>query len=771
MMSRRHCRRAGAALAVAEALLCFAMLHAAVASPGPDVRAAERVLGRLLPQHAAQFELRALEVGNGPELSRISAADGHIRIEGTTSSALLFGVNWYLKYVAHVQISTNGDQLGAAGDFPLPDATIELQTAYAYRYALNENVDGYSTPYWDWARWEREIDVLALSGVNAMIVERGADLVLYRTFRDFGYSDSEIRAWITQPAHQNWQLMGNLCCFDGPISLELLQKRAASAQKIIARLRELGIIPVMPGFYGIVPGDFRRRFPAAHVVPQGKWAGFTRPDWLDPRDPMFARVARAFYRHQHELFGDSSIYDMEVFQEGGESGDVPVPQAAHAVQSALWAAHPAASWMMLAWQGNPRQDLLSGVDRRHLLVIDIDHDRVPRDDRRRDFQDAPFLFGGIWEFGGRTTLGANVANITERLQRMGHTNSNMAGTAYFTEGLDTNPMAFDLFTEMAWRSKPLDPGGWITRYVQRRYGVTDPDAVEAWQVLLNTAYAIRVDSVVFNSERDAPPESLFAARPSLTANRASHWSPEGMRYDATAFRRALPALLRAAPKLHNQSYDLVDVARQTLANESRVLLPQIKAAYDAKNRRRFEALTQHWLRLMELQDQLLATDRSFLVGAWLGYVTPWASTPAELARLNHDARSILTTWGDRQASDGADLHDYGNKDWAGLTRDYYRVRWATYFRSLDDELRTGRAAVPIDWFALGEAWNQGTQHYSDQPHGDARLVAARIAAALGIPVRTAGSRLRRPTHAPAAGSGTARAPRAPADRVFSRPFS
>jgi alpha-N-acetylglucosaminidase len=146
----------------------------------------------------------------------------------------------------------------------------------------------------------------------------------------------------------------------------------------------------------------------------------------------------------------------------------------------------------------------------------------------------------------------------------------------------------------------------------------------------------------------------------------------------------------------------------------------------------FEALTDRWLRLMDLQDELLATERAFLVGRWLAYVAPWASTPAELARLNYDARSILTTWGDRKASDAAHLRDYGNKDWAGLTRDYYRVRWATYFRSLDEELRTGHPAAPIDCFALGEAWNRGTQHYADQPHGDPRRIATRIANALAI---------------------------------------
>ena len=53
------------------------------------------------------------------------------------------------------------------------------------------------------------------------------------------------------------------------------------------------------------------------------------------------------------------------------------------------------------------------------------------------------------------------------------------------------------------------------------------------------------------------------------------------------FKRALPEMLRVAPELRaseTYAYDLVDIARQTLANESRVLLPRIKAAFEAKER-------------------------------------------------------------------------------------------------------------------------------------------------------------------------------------------
>jgi alpha-N-acetylglucosaminidase len=710
---------------------------AAAASVGFDLNPEREVLSRLLRERAAQFELGRIVSRDGRERFRISALNGRIKVEGSTPSAVLFGVNWYLKYIAHVQISTNGIRLGPVRAWPLPTRNIEKDTPYAYRYALNQNIDGYTAPYWNWPRWEHEIDVLALSGINAMIVERGMDAVLYQTFRDVGYTDWEIRGWITQPAHQNWQLMGNLCCFNGPISGALLRKRVSSAQRILARLRELGMTPVLPGFYGIVPADFQRRFPQAHVIPQGQWAGFMRPGWLDPRDPMFAKLAAAFYGHQRELFGDTSIYDMEVFQEGGTSGNVPVPDAARAVQNALSAAHPGARWMMLAWQGNPSQPLLDGVDRRRLFIIDIDHDRVPRDDRDKDFHGAPFLFGGIWEFGGRTTLGANVANITERLQRLGRTNGNMAGTAIFTEGMDTNPFAFDLFTEMAWRSEAVDTAEWTADYVRRRYGVADVHALAAWQLLLHSAYDIRIDDVKFNSERDAAQESLFNAQPALTVNRASNWSPEAMRYDAASFRRALPEMLQVAPALRPSEtyrYDLVDVARQTLANESRVLLPQIKTAYDGQDRFRFETLTRRWLELMDLQDQLLATNRFFLVGTWLAGVRSWASNPTEAQRLEYDARSLLTTWGDRKASERADLHDYGNKDWAGLTRDYYRARWQTYFNALDADLRTGNRAGPIDWFALGDAWNRSVRSYSDRTHGDAYVIAQRVARTLNLEI-------------------------------------
>lgn len=696
---------------------------------------ARAALRRLIPSLQSQISLLPLHSSDGRDAFRISGTTGHVRVEATSNVAALFGVNWYLRYVAHMQISPNGDQVHAHGMLPAPSAPIEKASPYMFRYALNENADGYSTPYWNWPRWEREIDVLAASGINEILVERGTDMVLYLTFRDFGYSDSEIRRWITPPAHQNWQLMGNLCCFDEPISRQLLSQRSQSARRIVGRLRELGITPVLPGYFGVVPDDFAARHPGAHVVAQGMWNGFKRPGWLDPRDPRFAAVAASYYRHQRELFGNTSIYDMEPFQEGGTPGDVPVSAAAMNIQKALNRAHPDALWMTLAWQKNPSPALLDGVDRSRLLIVDLDQGRTPDEHREAEFRGARYLFGGLWEFGGRTTLGANLYDYAERMPKMGtRAASKMAGTALFSEGLDTNPVAFSLFTEMAWRNEPVDLLQWSRGYALSRYGCDDPHARRAWQILMQTAYGGHADGVSGHGERDAAPESLFDAQPSLTATSASTWAPDQLRYDSRLFEQALAELLQAADPVRataTYQYDLVDVARQAMANWSRQMLPRIKDAYDRRDEPLFGELSDRWLRMMDLEDTLLATNSSFLLGTWLHWVSPWAANEDELRRLQYDARSILTTWGDRTASE-AGLHDYGNKDWAGLVSDYYRPRWQLYFQQLDESLKTGRAPAAIDWFQIGERWNRSMAPYAAVPHGDSWLAANRVAHELDV---------------------------------------
>ncbi|MBI0384793.1 alpha-N-acetylglucosaminidase, partial [Streptomyces albiflaviniger] len=180
-----------------------------------------------------------------------------------------------------------------------------------------------------------------------------------------------------------------------------------------------------------VPDGFADRNPGGRTVPQGDWNGLRRPDWLDPRTEVFRKVAAAFYRHQAELFGEAELFKMDLLHEGGDPGDVPVPEAARAVETSLRTARPGATWVILGWQENPRRDLLDAVDHDRMLIVDGLSDLDTVTDREKDWGAVPYAFGTIPNFGGRTTIGAKTHMWTKRFTVWrDKPGSKLVGTAY-----------------------------------------------------------------------------------------------------------------------------------------------------------------------------------------------------------------------------------------------------------------------------------------------------------------------------------------------------
>ncbi|MET7476992.1 alpha-N-acetylglucosaminidase [Streptomyces sp. NPDC005648] len=685
-----------------------------------DTAPAVAALKRLLPDHHRQITLRA--VADGTDRFRVTGRAGHITVEGTSTGVLLAGLHTYLRRTAHASVSWTGEQLNLPRTLPAPAEEITGTANVPHRFAFNDTNEGYTGAYRTWDAWQHELDVLALHGVNRVLVYIGGDAVYYDTFRRFGYSDAALRAWIPAPAHQPWWLLQNMSGFGGPVSRQLIERRAALAEKIVDRIRDLGMTPVLPGYYGTVPDDF----PAKHggdaaVVAQGTWGAFKRPDWLDPRATAFREVAAAFYRAQTERFGDSTMYKMDLLHEGGNPGDVPVGEAAKAVEAALQRAHPGAVWAILGWQTNPSRALLDGVDRSRMLIVDGLSDRYTTvTDRESDWGGTPYAFGSIWNFGGHTPIGANAPDWVEQYPKWrDRKGSSLAGIAAMPEAADNNAPALALLTDLAWTPGTIDLDDWFAAYALSRYGGPDRHAAAAWRTIRDTAYGMsRADSW------SEAPDGLFGARPSLTANKAAAWGPEKDRYDTTAFDTALTELLAVRTELRDSSayrYDVVDVARQVLSNRSRVLLPQIKAAHTAGEEALFGKLTRTWLDWMDLLDDLLATSGRHLLGRWLADARSWGADRTEKDRLEYDVRSLLTTWGGRASSEEG-LHDYANREWAGLVGGLYRTRWKKYF----DALATGEDPATIDWFALEDRWAHAHETHPTEPHGSPYALARRV---------------------------------------------
>ncbi|MFD3807025.1 alpha-N-acetylglucosaminidase [Streptomyces sp. NPDC058619] len=693
-----------------------------------DPAPARAALGRLLPRHAGQFTL-VPDTGAAADTFTVSGAAGAVTVRGSTGATLLTGVGWYLQHVAGVDIGWPGDSIGMLpATLPAVPAPVTRSAVVPHRYALNDTDDGYAGPYRSFEEHQRQIDLLALHGVNEVFVQVGAEYPYYRALQGFGYSAAELRAWIPGPGHQSWWLLQNLSGFGGPVTERLMRERAALGGRIAEQLRGLGMTPVLPGYFGTVPPEFTARNPGAGTVPQGDWAGFDRPDWLDPATAAFGKLAAAYYAEQRAVFGDSTMYRMSPLHEGGQTGAVDVRSAAGAIQRALHAAHPGAVWAVLGWQDDPTAELLAGVDTSKLLILDGLSDRYNRLDRETRWGGAPYAMGTIYNFGGHTTVGANTSVWLERFPAWrAKSGSALSGTAYLPEATGTNPAAFDLFTDLAWEPGPVDQRKWFADFAARRYGRPDAAAAAAWEELRTGPYS--TSSGLWSESQD----SLFTARPSLTAVGAAYWSPKSMRYPAGSVRKALDHLLRVDPRLRGSSayrFDLVDTARQALANHSRVLLPKIKAAYEAKDLDGFRELTAEWRGAENRLDELIGSDPNFLLGGWLGAARSRGSDEAERDRYEYDARSILSVWGRRGTSEGGFLHDYANREWSGLVSELYGPRWELYFGSLEEALVGGTAPREIDWHAEEEAWARRTTRHPDRPSGDPYALAAGVAAFL-----------------------------------------
>ncbi len=698
-----------------------------------ELAGASGVVKRLLPDHAGQIDL-LLALTDGSESFRVEGSAGRIQIKAPTTSALLMGLGGYLKYSAGVSASWNGDCLNRLpADLPAPTQPVTGTANVKHRFALNDTNDGYTGPYWTWERWEKLIDILALHGVNEMLVYAGAEAVYQRTFQKFGFDAKAMRLWLPTPAHQPWWLLENMSAWVGPsTSQHLVNDRAALARKITDRLRELGMTPVLPGYFGILPDGFSKHRSAARVIPQGKWLGIKRPDWLDPTCDVFGAVAAEYYRAQAELLGPSSMFKMDPMHEGGESGKVNIASAAGAIDRELQKAHPGSIWTILGWQENPRGEVLAGIrNKQNALILDGQADRYEYKDREQQWNDTPYAFGTIWNFGGHTTMGANVGVWNQRyFDQLKKPGSRLAGIALLPEASCNNPAAFAFFTEMAWRSGRTDLDQWFADWSRYRYGGEDSNAARAWDILHRTAYDMK--SGAWSEAHD----SLYSAQPSLTAKSACSWSPLEPRYDLAVFSQAVASLMGVDRSLRNSSayrYDLVDVVRQAIANHSRVLLPQIDQAYSAKDLTRFRGLTRTWLEQIRLLDRVAGTEPALLLGEWLAEARAAAVDSTEEGQLEFDARSLLLEWGP-ESSRGSGVHDYANREWSGLL-EYYGQRWATYFNALEAALAKQEAVRTVDWFAMDEDFAKQRNSYPGRPQEDFYQVIEEIirsGAALGI---------------------------------------
>ena len=716
------------------------------------------LLNRIDEGAAAKFKTEL--VNSDKDFFELDQQENLVVVRGNTWVNIASGVNWYLKYYAGVHLSWNQMKAQLPAVLPKVEKPERHETDLTLRYDFNYCTFSYSMAFWDWNRWEKEIDWMALHGVNLPLAIVGEECVWRKMLLRLGYNEEEIGKFIAGPAFLAWWEMNNLEGWGGPLPLSWYDRQEQLQKKILNRMKEFGMHPVLPGYCGMVPHDAKERL-KLNVADAGLWNGFLRPANLLPTDKRFREIADIYYEELTKLFGKADYYSMDPFHESDDDSTLVYSDAGRALMEAMKAVNPKATWVIQGWTENPRPAMVDSMKQGDLLILDIFSECRPMFGipsiwkRPEGYKQHNWLFCLLENFGANVGLHGRMDQLLDNFYSKNNPSlsnlySTMKGIGFTMEGTENNPVMFELMSELPWRPEKFTKEEWIRGYLKARYGKLDDDVLKAWDILIHSIY-----NCPAGNNQQGPHESIFCGRPSLHNFQASSWSKMKNYYNPDDTRAAAEFMVKAADRFrgnNNFEYDLVDICRQALSDQARVQYLQTIADFNAFRKNAFDKDAQRFLDMLLLQDKLLGTRTEFRLGRWIEMARNLGNTSEEKDLYEWNARVQITTWGNRACANEGGLRDYAHKEWNGLLKDFYYVRWKTYFTELSKEMElmtkprpemlgSGKnsnktadelfqMALPqdldIDYYALEEPWTLRHNLYLAAPEGDPIDVAKEV---------------------------------------------
>lgn len=666
----------------------------------------------------------------------IEDVDGKVKITGNSGVTIANGLNYYLKYYCKVSITQVGDQVTMPKSIVKVGSKVHKECKVALRYAYNYCTMSYSMAFWGEDEWRKELDWLALNGVNIVLDITGQEEVWREFLSALGYTHEEIKDYIAGPAYYAWAYMANLSGYGGPVHDSWFTKRTELARKNQLIMRKLGMQPILQGYSGMVPVDVQSKAKGAYaltgndVIPQGTWCSFQRPYMLRTTTAAYDKYAKLFYECQKNVYGDvTHYYATDPFHEGGNTGDMSTSDVSSEVLNSMLEFDKDAVWVIQAWQGNPSAGLINGLNGRkeHALVLDLyaEKDTHWNDSSYsggKEFQKTPWVYCMLNNFGGRMGLHGHMDNIVSGVVDAANNSEMLTGIGITPEGSQNNPVLYDLLFETVWcddATKTLteiDTDQWLKDYVTRRYGAKSESAYEAMKILENTVYKASL-----NMRGQGAPESYINARPAESIGAASTWGNAVIGYDMEELEKAAELLLEDYDTLKKSDgylYDLADVLKQVLSNSSQKYHREMVSAYRSGDIAKFNEASDQFLSLIDKVEEVLGTRKEFLFGTWTEQAKKLAEGDDDFTKDIYElnAKSLVTTWASYPQAESGGLKDYSNRQWAGLTQDFYKQRWTMWINQKKAEMK-GESTQNINWFAFEWAFARSHKEYTTEASG------------------------------------------------------
>ena len=262
---------------------------------------------------------------------------------------------------------------------------------------------------------------MALNGVNLPLVFIGQEYIWQLVYEEYGLSREDLNDFFVGSGFLAWGHMGNIQGWGGPLSQAFIEGQFELLKQVLARMREFGILPVLPAFAGFVPNQLRERFPNFKYRQLPSWNNFPCEFsclWvLDPQEELFREIGSSFMNKQISLFlGTDHFYNSDTFNENRPDTNDPeyLKAVAEAVYESMRLVDPDAVWVMQGWlfyydddYWGPEQvmGLLSGVPDDKMIILDLFSDVFPVWNHHDSYYGKSFVWSMLHNFGGNIQLG------------------------------------------------------------------------------------------------------------------------------------------------------------------------------------------------------------------------------------------------------------------------------------------------------------------------------------------------------------------------------
>ena len=684
-----------------------------------------------------EFKLSDNPKGNTYDYFELTYNNGKILIKGNSGVSICVGLNHYLKYYCKVNICQVGDQAKMPENIVLINGTVFKETKAKVRYSYNYCTLSYSMAFWGEKEWQDELDWLVLNGVNVVLDATAQEEVWRRFLTDLGYSHEEILKFIVGPAYYAWAYMANISGFGGPVHDSWFYERTELARKNHLKMRKLGMYPVLQGYSGMVPNDIKKHFEDIDIIPQGTWCSFERPAMLRTTSPIFKDFSKRFYKAQSEVYGDYSIYfATDPFHEGGKVSDMSPREISREVLCAMLNHNEEAVWVIQSWIRNPTSELLAGLDlipngKNHALILDLyaekdpnykkGHKENPSHGYSDEFDKTPWIFCMLNNFGGRLGLHGHLDNLCSWIPEAFNNCECIRGIGITPEASFNNPVLYDFLFETVWqynakeKMQVINLNDWILDYTERRYGAKSKSVNLAWQILLETVYKAE-----FNNLAQGAPESIVNTRPTFELRPASTCGSAIISYDKNKLKEAAKLLLVDYELLKTSEgykYDLITILQQILSNTAQDVQKEMADAFKNSDLLKFKNKSKDFLNIADLMDEVLSGSEYYLLGRWVEQAKALAVNTDDFTKKLYElnAKSLITTWGSYNQCETGGLRDYSNRQWSGLIKDFYKVRWERWVKERIKELMGEPFDEKISWFPFEWSWARKNTVYASEP--------------------------------------------------------